>query len=109
MGECRIDLEQLGQDRAGLERPGEERAQKGLFAVFVKAFFAFFSQPYFGAATRGCVGLLAEHRAEFCYQVKPPLTFIVVVDSMPVTASDNLFFKQSHLVIVGKCSLVIWR
>ena len=66
MGECRIDLEQLRQDRAGLERPGEDRAQKGLFAVFVKAFFAFFSQPFFGAAMRGCIGLLAEHRAERC-------------------------------------------
>jgi len=28
MGECRIDLEQLGQDHAGLERPVEERARK---------------------------------------------------------------------------------
>ncbi len=93
MGEYRIELEQCGQDRAQLDRLFEDLGPKRPFSIFVKAFFAFFSQPFFGAAPRGCVGLLAEHLAQFGYQGKPSRSLVVIVDSVPVAASDNLFFK----------------
>ena len=42
---------------------------------------------------RGCAGLLAEHLAQFGYQGKSPRVLVIIVDSVPATARDNLFFK----------------
>ena len=109
MGEYRIELEQCGQDRAQLDRLFEDLGPERPFSIFVKAFFAFFSQPFFGAAMRECAGLLAEHVAQFGNQGNPPLALVVIVDSVPTPARNHPLFQQSHLVIIGKRTLIIWR